>query len=103
MTDAGRISLYKALDSNVSFPACSRHNKYLTNLVFSVPSVSYESAFFPVDLRHKRENVGKKLFFEIVLISFALMLPKKKKSQSICRRWWGHRSSLVANYCGHRN
>ena len=35
-----------------------RYNKYLTNLVFSVRTVSYGSSFFPVDLWPARFALG---------------------------------------------
>ena len=49
----GPISLCGPLNLKVSFPAhlinLTRYNKYLTNLVFAVRTVSYRSSFFPVD------------------------------------------------------
>ena len=43
--------LYSPLNSKVCFSChakCQRYNKYLTNLVFSVHTVSYGSPFFPL-------------------------------------------------------
>ena len=58
---AGRILLYGPLNLKVSFPVRPinlRYNKYLTNLVFSIRTVSYGSSFFPVDLWPARFVLG---------------------------------------------
>ena len=51
---ASRTLLYGPLNSKVIFSRhakCQRYNKYLTNLVFSVRTVSYGSSFFPKKIR----------------------------------------------------
>ena len=49
---AVRTLLYGPLNSNVCFSRHAnwthRYNKYLTNLIFSVRTVSYGSSFFPL-------------------------------------------------------
>ena len=48
---AGHTLLYGPPNSKVCFcrhAKCQRYNKYLTNLVFSVLTISYGSSFFPL-------------------------------------------------------
>ena len=65
----GRISMYSPLNLKVSSPAHpinlkNIYNKYLTNHVFLVRTVSYGSSFFPVDLWPAHFAIGPKINVE---------------------------------------